>query len=125
MARWSEVPRSDKIIAICLGAVIIIPAILIVVGGFWIGSYNDQRLATEPHVPGTVLAIRDRNRNATRVLIEFTREQAGASILCRAEVFLSDKDVHLSDKVISVGQTVSVVPRPDSCGQPAVATLKP
>lgn len=85
----------------------------LVVGSLiWRDQRNRDRLATGPHVPGTIVSFW-LNRGNARALVEFTRYQNGEPILCRTEVTLPSGDV-------KVGQRVSVVPRSNSCGDAAV-----
>lgn len=82
-------------------------------GMIWREQRNRHRLETMPHVPGTILSFQ-RRKGGIRAWIEFARMENGNSIACRTEV-------NLGTGSVAVGQTISVVPRPDSCGEPAVA----
>ena len=85
---------------------------------FWRQYADQRRLATEPHVRGSVLSYR-RIKQSTRAVIEFVRKDAsGNYALCQTEVTLPGHQVEYR-------QTVFVVPRENSCGQPAVALVEP
>lgn len=113
MLGWSTASQSERIAVLAFGGIM-----LSFLGSFgavmiWRHQADQRRLAIEPHVRGTILSFRQ-NRDWIRAVVEFTRTQDGSKFVCRTEVSLKGND-------FQIGQAVAVVPRADSCGQPAVS----
>ncbi|HEY8579129.1 MAG TPA: hypothetical protein VIL72_04530, partial [Beijerinckiaceae bacterium] len=90
-----------------------VPAIAIYVGL----AKEEHLLATRPTVPGEVLEA-SFVRGGTQAWISFTRiDKDGREVACRTQVTISRH-------YVQVGDVVAVVPRPDSCGQPAVGVRR-
>lgn len=102
--------------AIAYSLVMLVGLGLIFGGLFWRRQSDQRRLATETHIPATILSVQEM-RGGPRAWIAFTRMENGVAIACRTEV-------NLGPYSVAVGQVISVVPRPDSCGEPAVAVRR-
>lgn len=105
-------------VKVCLLGIVMLIGSLPIAAMFWRQYADQRRLATEPHVRGSVLSYR-RIKQSTRAMIEFVRKDAsGNYALCQTEVTLPGHQVEYR-------QTIFVVPRANSCGQPAVALVEP
>lgn len=102
--------------ALAYGFVMLVGLGLIFGGLLWRHQSDQSRLATETHIPATILSVQEM-RGGPRAWIAFMRMENGVAIACRTEV-------NLSPYTVAVGQVISVVPRPDSCGEPAVAVKR-
>lgn len=84
-------------------------------GGWAIRSHREEvMMRTMPSVLATVSEVQE-HENSTTAWIAFTRVSDGAVIACRSWILL-----HGEHRGLLVGSAVSVVPRSDSCGEPAI-----
>jgi hypothetical protein len=114
-------PRDyEKLLGFCLGAVMCLVMAMLLGGISWRNYRDTLRFERGPRTDATVVSIISSGKTK-RGVIEFSRQTSTGPVPCRAEVTLG-----IGDKAFHVGQLVTVVPRDDSCGEPAVATnLRP
>lgn len=105
--------RADRSI-FAYGAVVICFASMLT-GGLAVRSHREETMMqTMPSVPATVLTAK-RVKNGISADIAFTRTAGGDPIDCKVQIGLSADRTDLH-----TGSVVQVVPRSDSCGEPAV-----
>ncbi len=94
---------------------VVLLGLSLLAAGFALKSYRDEtRIETEQGQDARILDLQ-RRRHTLAGTITFERTVGGRPITCRTQALLGEvgDDLH-------VGDTITIIPRDDSCGEPII-----